>query len=135
MRSTCTQSGGKRFTRLYNVRPWNNQIWTRLYEAALFERDLVKLCTRIWAAQLAILTREHEIESIAQADIPETVALKGALGILTDLGRLSGFQDHIDRPIEFARKCLPTFAALGARARSTRRRTRNLPACSPPAAG
>jgi hypothetical protein len=135
VRSTCIQSGGERFTRLYSVRLWDHQIWTRLYEAALFERDPVKLCARLWAAQLAILTRKREIESMPRADKEEIVALKRALGILTDLGQLSGFQDPIDRPIAFARKCPPTFAPLDARARSTRRRTRSLRVYSPPAAG
>ena len=72
--------------RLNDVRRWNHQTWTQLYEAALFERDTVRLCALIWNAQLAILGREQEIQTISPADQRETVALKKAFGILTDLG-------------------------------------------------
>lgn len=86
--------------RLRDARQWNNQNWTRLYEAALFERDTVKLCACLWTAQLAILAREEEIHSMGPADKQEIIALKKALGILKDLGRLCGLDHHLEPPIK-----------------------------------
>lgn len=113
--------------RLNDVRRWNHQTWTQLYEAALFERDTVKLCALIWNAQLAILGREQEIHIISPADKRETVALKKAFGILRDLERLSGLDVPLERTIEFARTN-STSIAPRSRSRSTRRSNRNLPA-------
>jgi hypothetical protein len=92
--------------RIRDARQWNNQNWTRLYEAALFERDTLRLCACIWTAQMAIFAREQEIHSTCTADQQEIVALKRALGILKDLGRLSGLDHHTDPPIK-ARTLLP----------------------------
>src|SRR5215469_6855975 len=75
---------------LNHVREWKDQAWTRLYEAALFERDTVKLCAYLWDAQLAILSRQEEIRHESSEDLKEQIALRKALGILTDLRRLSG---------------------------------------------
>ena len=92
--------------RLRDAKQWNNQNWTRLYEAALFERDTLRLCACIWTAQMAILAREQEIHSTRTADKQEIVALNKALGILKDLGRLSGLDHHIEPTIK-ARTLLP----------------------------
>jgi hypothetical protein len=81
---------------LNDVREWKNQPWTRLYEAALFEPDTVKLCACLWEAQLAILSREREIRLGSSADDKEQLALRKAMGILLELRRLAGF-DHESR--------------------------------------
>jgi hypothetical protein len=109
--------------RLSDVRRWNHQTWTQLYEAALFERDTVKLWALIWNAQLAILRREHEIQTISPADKRETVALKKAFGILRDLGQLSGLDVPLERTIEFARANSSNVAPPQSRSRSTTRRS------------
>lgn len=95
--------------RLHDIRPWNHQNWTQLYEAALFERDIVKLCALIWSAQLAILGREREIRNLPSNDKQETIALKKALDILRELGRLSGLDMPMQRTIEFSQ-----FGGIGA---------------------
>lgn len=112
--------------RLNDVRQWNHQPWTQLYEAALFERDTVKLCALLWNAQLAILRREREIQSVPSAERQEAVALRKALGILRDLGRLSGLDIPTETAIEFARSF--NIAPLESRARSNRRNSRSLSA-------
>lgn len=85
---------------LNDVREWRSRPWTRLYEAALFERDTVKLCACLWDAQLAILSREKEIQEEPLADLKEQIALRRAMQILLDLQRLSGFdQETQPRPI------------------------------------
>src|SRR5215471_16364092 len=63
-----------------DVSEWKDQCWTHLYEGALFELDMVKLCARVWDAELAIL------------------ALRKAMGVLSDLRRLSGFENHQPSP-------------------------------------
>jgi hypothetical protein len=90
---------------LNDVREWRNQAWTRLYEAALFEPDTVRLCACLWDAQLAILSREREIRQGSSADDKEQFALRKAMGILLDLRRLSGF-DSESRPS----RTLPVFS-------------------------
>ena len=80
---------------LNHVREWKDRAWTRLYEAALFERDTVKLCASLWEAQLAILSRQREIQEESPVDLKELMALRKALGILADLRRLSGFDQEI----------------------------------------
>ena len=87
---------------LNDVKEWKDQAWTRLYEAALFERDTVKLCACLWEAQLAILSRQEEIRHESSADLKELTALRKALGILADLRRLSG----IDQEIQIQRVAL-----------------------------
>ena len=95
---------------LNDIREWRNQPWTRLYEAALFEPDKVKLCACLWDAQLAILSREREIRQGSSADIKEQLALRKAMGILLDLRRLSGF-DYECRPS----RTLAVFSAMRSR--------------------
>jgi hypothetical protein len=56
-----------------NVRPWRQESWTRIYEAALFERDPLRLWTRIWNAQLAIGERESQIRINPRRDSRERV--------------------------------------------------------------
>ena len=79
---------------LNDVREWKSQPWTRLYEAALFERDTVKLRTCLWEAQLAILSRQKEIKGEPIVDLTEQLALRKAMQILLDLRRLSGFDQE-----------------------------------------
>lgn len=81
--------------KLNHVSEWKDQAWTQLYEAALFERDAVKLWACLWEAQLAILSRQLEIQEESPADLKEELALRKALGILADLRRLSGFDQEI----------------------------------------
>ena len=107
--------------RLTNVRKWNHHTWTRLYEAALFERDPVKLCTLIWNAQFAILRREQEIESLSPTPEKEILALKKALSVLRELGRLSG----LDVP---TRTQSSHATVVGSRIRPNRRRNRSFAA-------
>jgi hypothetical protein len=83
------------FMQLNHVKEWKDQAWTRLYEAALFERNTVKLCTCLWEAQLAILSRQEEIRQNSSADLKEQIALRKALGILADLRMLSGMDQGI----------------------------------------
>ena len=81
-----------------DIKEWKNRPWTRLYEAALFERNPVKLCARLWDAQLAILSREKEIDNNSGAHVREQLALRKAMSILCDLRRLCGIDqgnDHI----------------------------------------
>jgi len=87
---------------LNDVREWNSQPWTRLYEAALFERDTVKLCACLWDAQLAILSREQEIQGEPFADLKEQLALRKAMQVLLDLRRLAGFDHETQPPRLFA---------------------------------
>jgi len=89
--------------RLRDVRPWNDQCWTQLYEAALFETDKVKLCALMWNAQLAIVGRKQEIKNLSNHDQQELIALNRALGILQDLGRLSGLDEAMKLTIVLAR--------------------------------
>ncbi len=89
--------------RLNDIRSFNHQSWTHLYEAALFERDAVKLCALIWSAELAILGRERELQNVSNDNEREIIALKKALDILRELGRLSGLDMPMDRTIEFSR--------------------------------
>ncbi len=114
--------------RLADVRKWNHHTWTQLYEAALFERDPVKLCALIWNAQLAILRREQEIQSLSLISEKETVALKRALSVLRELGRLSGLDVPMERTIAFARTQSSHAKAAGSRVRSSRRGNRSLAA-------
>jgi hypothetical protein len=88
--------------RLHDVQQWNHQSWTQHYEAALFEKDKVKLCALIWNAQLAIIGRTREIKPLSKHDEQEPIALKKALGILQDLGRLSGLEDAMKRTLVLA---------------------------------
>jgi hypothetical protein len=81
-----------------DIKEWKNRPWTHLYEAALFERNTVKLCERLWDAQLAILSREKEIDSNSGVHVREQLALRKAKSILCDLRRLCGIDqdnDHI----------------------------------------
>ena len=64
--------------------------WTQLYEAALRERDIVRLCTCIWRAQSAILERQRDIRGHARLDAHEKLALRKAQAVLHDVGRMSG---------------------------------------------
>jgi hypothetical protein len=114
--------------RLADVRKWNHRTWTQLYEAALFERDPVKLCALIWNAQLAILRREQEIQSLSLVSEKETVALKKALSVLRELGRLSGLDVPMERTIAFARMQSSHVKAVGSRVRSNGRGNRRLAA-------
>jgi len=83
--------------RVRNVRPWKQESWTRLYEAALFERNALRLWTRIWKAQLAILERESEIRRSPSMDARERIALRKAQAVLQDLRRLANLEDPIQR--------------------------------------
>lgn len=114
--------------RLTDVRKWNHRAWTQLYEAALFERDPVKLCALIWNAQLAILRREQEIQDLSPAREKETVALKKALSVLRELGRLSGLDVPMEKTIAFARVRSSHTTELDSRVRANRRGPRNLAA-------
>jgi len=62
--------------RVRNVHPWRQEGWTWSYEAALFERDTLRLWTRIWNAQLAIVERESQIRSNPSRDSRESIALR-----------------------------------------------------------
>ena len=106
--------------RLKNIKRWNRQSWTQLYEAALFERDTVKLCALIWSAQLAILGREKEIENLASNDKAEIIALERALDILRELGRLSGLDIAMQRTIEFSQTTSPTGDTIRKQVRKNR---------------
>ena len=106
--------------RLTNVRKWNHHTWTQLYEAALFERDPVKLCALIWNAQLAILRREQQIERLSPAPEKETLALKKAL---SKLGRLSGSDVPTEWTVAFARTQSSHATVAGSRVRPNRRGT------------
>lgn len=121
-------SVGKAPMRLTDVRKWNRHGWTQLYEAALFERDPVKLCALIWNAQLAILRREQEIQHLSPAQEKETLALKKALSVLRELGRLSGLDVPMERTIAFARARSSHTAKLDSRISSNRRGNRNVAA-------
>jgi len=68
-----------------------------LYEAALFERNSLRLWTRIWKAQLAILERESEIRRSPTMDAKERLALRKAQAVLQDLRRLAKLEDPIQR--------------------------------------
>lgn len=87
---------------LNDVREWNSQPWTRLYEAALFEQDTVKLCACLWDAQLAIFSREREIQGEPFADLKEQLALRKAMEVLLNLRRLAGFDHETQPPRIFA---------------------------------
>lgn len=112
--------------RVNDVRRWNHQTWTQLYEAALFEMDKVKLCALIWNAQLAILGRELEIRTLAGTGRQETAALKKALGVLRDLGCLAGLQSPMERTIEFTRATIQREGTKQERARTSRQNRRNI---------
>lgn len=114
--------------RLTNVRKWNHHTWTQLYEAALFERDPVKLCALIWNAQLAILRREQDLQRLSLPPEKETLALKKALSVLRELGRLSGLDVPMETTIAFARAQSSHATAVGSRVRSNRPGNRNLAA-------
>jgi hypothetical protein len=79
---------------LCDVREWRHQGWTHLYELALFEPDMVKLCACVWDAELAILSRQNEIRRNSPGNLREQLALRKALGVLSELTRLSGFANH-----------------------------------------
>jgi len=83
--------------RVRNIRPWKQESWARLYEAALFERDALRLWTRIWKAQLAILERESQIRRTPTIDARERIALQEAQAVLQDLRRLANLEDPIRR--------------------------------------
>lgn len=87
-----------------DVKEWRSQGWTRLYESALFERDPVRLCARLWDAQLEILSRQKEVRRAFPVDLREELALRKALGILADLRRLSGLDDVPEKPRRRNRK-------------------------------
>lgn len=106
--------------RLNDVRQWNHHTWTQLYEAALFERDTMKLCSLIWNAKLAILGREQEIQKVPDSDQREVAALRKALEVLRHLGRLSGLGEVLEAPIEFGQ-----IRRAGMRVRSTRSNSRS----------
>lgn len=114
--------------RLTNVRKWNHHPWTQLYEAALFERDPVKLCALIWHAQLAILRREQEIESLSPAPEKEILALQKALSVLRELGRLSGLDVPTEWTVAFARTQSSHATVVDSRVRPNRRGNRSLAA-------
>jgi hypothetical protein len=80
-----------------NVRPWRQESWTRIYETALFERDTLRLWTRIWNAQLAIVERESQIRINPSRDSRESIALRQAHAVLQDLRRLAKLDDPIER--------------------------------------
>ena len=105
---------------LNDVREWKTQPWTRLYEAALLERDTVKLCACLWDAQLAILSREKEIQDEPLADFKEQFALRKAMRILLDLRRLSGFDQEMQ-----SHGILATVASVHVRRPRTRSRRSN----------
>ena len=113
--------------RLADVRKWNQHAWTQMYEAALFERDPVKLCALIWNAQLAILRREQEIQHLSPTQNKEILALRKALSVLRELGRLSGLDVPMEKTIAFART-RSSRAELDSRGRSNRRGNRSLSA-------
>jgi hypothetical protein len=127
LRSAISEQGESPM-RLTDVRKWNHHPWTQLYEAALFERDPVKLCALIWNAQLAILRREQEIHHLSPAQQKETLALKKALSVLRELGRLSGLDVPMEKAIAFARARSSHTTELDSRVRSNRRGHRNLAA-------
>lgn len=83
--------------RVSNVRSWRQESWTRLYEAALFVRDALRLWTRIWKAQLAILERESQIRRSPTMDVNEQIALRKAQAVLQNLRRLANLEDPIQR--------------------------------------
>jgi hypothetical protein len=83
--------------RVSAVRPWRHQNWTQLYEAALFERDTLRLWTRIWTAELAILERKSKTRHEPLIYARERTALKKAHTVLRDLRRLSNLEDPIGR--------------------------------------
>jgi hypothetical protein len=114
--------------RLTEVRKWNHHTWTQLYESALFERDPVKLCALIWNAQLAILRREQEIQNLSLAEHKEVLALKKALSVLRELGRLSGLDVPIERTIAYARAQSSSFKQADSHSRRNRRRNEKLAA-------
>jgi hypothetical protein len=80
--------------RVRDVGEWKDQPWTCLYEAALFENDTVKLCVCLWEAQSAIVARIQEIQGAPSPDPKERVALEKAMGILSNLRRLSGLDQE-----------------------------------------
>ena len=80
-----------------HLRPWRQASWTRLYEAALFEQDTLRLWTRIWNAQLAIVERESQIRSDPGRDTKESIALRQAHAVLQDLRRLANLEDPLER--------------------------------------
>jgi len=114
--------------RLTNVRRWNHHTWKRLYEAALFEREPVKLCVLIWNAQLAILRRQEETQRLSPPPEKETLALKKALSVLRELGRVSGLDVPMETTIAFARTQSSHATATGSRVRANRRGNRNIAA-------
>jgi hypothetical protein len=79
--------------RVREVRPWRRESWTKLYEAALFERNPARLWTRIQSAQLAIFDRQNQIRFSPTPSTSEKVALKRANTVLQDLQRLSKLGD------------------------------------------
>jgi hypothetical protein len=83
--------------RVRNVRVWRHESWTQLYEAALFERDTLRLWTRIWKAQLAMLERENQIRHSPAANARERIALRKAQTVLQDLRRLANLDDPMQR--------------------------------------
>ena len=114
--------------RLNDVRQWYHLTWTQLYEAALFERDKVKLCACLWNAQLAIIRRAQEIENLPSTDQQEMVALKKALGILRDLGQLSGLSDPRESQLAIASTNTSGTMPLDTRRRRSRRNNQGLAA-------
>ena len=111
--------------RLHDVRAWNDQSWTQLYEAALFETDKVKLCALIWNAQLAMVGRKREIKNLSNHDKQELIALNRALGILQDLGRLSGLDEAVKLTIALARASVSSTRSRGSGSRIVRRALRS----------
>src|SRR5215470_8455640 len=83
--------------RVRNVRQWRHEHWTRLYEAALHERDTVRLCICIWRAQSAILQRQCNAKRRPRLDAHEKLALRKAQAVLHDLGRMSGIPNIAPR--------------------------------------
>lgn len=79
--------------RVRSVRPWRQESWTRLYEAA----HTLRLWTRIWKAQLAILERENQIRRSPTMDAREKIALRKAQAVLQDLRRLANLEDPVRR--------------------------------------
>ena len=115
---------------LCDVREWKHQCWTHLYECALFEPDPVKLCARVWDAELAILSRQKEIRSNSAGDVREQLALRKAMDVLRHLRRLlgsriitlvvdRGFPQHLARP---KRACTEAFVPASESPREVERR-------------
>jgi hypothetical protein len=79
---------------------------------------MVKLCACVWDAELAILSRQKEIRSNSAGNVREHLALRKAMGVLGNLRRLSGFENH--RPILRRHRAATSGASLARTHRGTR---------------